>query len=298
MPGALLPGLTAAEVQSHNTAKSCYVTLGRKVYDVTSFIDDHPGGGDLILEYAGKDVTEVMGDVISHKHSEAAYDILDDCIIGFLGDNSTGKATAKGADATNANDDTPQPVFEATGMSRAEDLTVETNITKDYQTHKFLDLGRPLLPQLWNSGFSKEFYLQQVHRPRHYKGGEAAPLFGNFLEPFSKTEWYVIPTVWLPPVIYGVSICYPALCVAKTLMYFLIGFFSWSLIEYIMHRFLFHIETYVPMFLCVLSLSLTFVRSGSFRIIGLVSRCTSSSMESITISQWTSIDLCYLRPCF
>merc|ERR1712093_854608 len=33
----------------------------------------------------------------------------------------------------------------------------------------------------WHVGFSKDFYLEQIHRPRHYKGGESAPLFGNFL---------------------------------------------------------------------------------------------------------------------
>ena len=244
MPRTLLPELTAAEVQSHNTAESCYVTLGSKVYDVTSFIDDHPGGGDLILEYAGKDVRDIMADAISHEHSEAAYDILDDCHIGFLAGESAGKGRmTNGADAATNGNDTPRLVYEATGMSREEDLTVETNIFRDYQTHKFLDLGRPLLPQLWFSGFSKEFYLQQVHRPRHYKGGEAAPLFGNFLEPLSKTAWYVIPMVWLPPVIYGVSFCYPELGAASTIMYFLIGIFFWTLVEYILHRFLFHIDT-------------------------------------------------------
>lgn len=56
MPGRVLPKLTPAEVESHDNAQSCYVTLGSKVYDITSFVDDHPGGGDLILEYAGKDV--------------------------------------------------------------------------------------------------------------------------------------------------------------------------------------------------------------------------------------------------
>jgi 4-hydroxysphinganine ceramide fatty acyl 2-hydroxylase len=54
MPGRTLPTILQADVESRNTAKSCYVTLGTNVYDITSFLDDHPGGGDLILEYGGK----------------------------------------------------------------------------------------------------------------------------------------------------------------------------------------------------------------------------------------------------
>src|SRR6266536_3122109 len=94
-------------------------------------------------------------------------------------------------------------VYASTGMSSEEDLTKETDLVNDYKTHKFLDLNKPLLMQVWFGGFSKEFYLVQVHRPRHYKGGESAPLFGNFLEPLSKTPWWVVPLVWLPLVSYG-----------------------------------------------------------------------------------------------
>ncbi|RJE25320.1 inositolphosphorylceramide-B C-26 hydroxylase [Aspergillus sclerotialis] len=222
MPGKVLPTFTPAEVQSHNNAKSCYVTLGSKVFDITSFIDDHPGGGDLILEYAGKDVGEIMRDTISHEHSEAAYEILEDSLVGFI--EPASKADSTGTDSSTSQDG--RPVYSSTGMSREEDLTVETDYTKDYQTNKFLDLNRPLLLQLWNSGFSKEFYLQQVHRPRHYKGGESAPLFGNFLEPLSKTS------------------CLGS--VSEGAAYWLFGLFLWSLIEYIMHRFLFHMDKFLP----------------------------------------------------
>lgn len=242
MPGKVLPTFTPAEVESHNNAKSCYVTLGSKVFDITSFVDDHPGGGDLILEYAGKDVGEIMRDTVSHEHSEAAYEILDDSLVGFIGPASKGESTVTDI-STSQNG---QPVYATTGMSREEDLSVETDYTKDYQTNKFLDLNKPLLPQLWFGGFSKEFYLQQVHRPRHYKGGESAPLFGNFLEPLSKNSWYMVPIIWLPPVTYGTFLGISGLgSVSGGACYWLFGLFLWSLIEYVMHRFLFHMEKYV-----------------------------------------------------
>ena len=247
MPGRVLPTLTPAEVEAHNNAKSCYVTLGSKVYDVTSFVDDHPGGGDLILEYAGKDVGEIMRDVASHEHSEAAYEILDDSLVGFLGTDPTSKKNhANGTAGTGMNGDAnTRVVYSTTGMSNEEDLSMETDYTRDYQQHKFLDLNKPLLMQLWNSGFSKEFYLQQIHRPRHYRGGESAPLFGNFLEPLSKTAWYVVPIIWLPCVTFGTFVGLSGMSsVPAGAGYWVFGLFFWSLIEYIMHRFLFHIDTY------------------------------------------------------
>ncbi|GFF23072.1 ceramide very long chain fatty acid hydroxylase SCS7 [Aspergillus udagawae] len=247
MPGKILPTFTPAEVDSHNHAKSCYVTLGSKVYDVTSFLNDHPGGGDLILEYAGKDVKDILRDEASHNHSEAAYEILEDLLVGFLDTNYIGKTADTNGSATEGAEGDSRPVYASTGMSREEDLSVETDVTKDYQTFKFLDLNKPLLLQLWNSGFSKEFYLQQIHRPRHYKGGESAPLFGNFLEPLSKTAWYVVPLLWLPPVTYGSFVGFAGLGnVPAAACYWLFGLFLWTLIEYLMHRFLFHIDGYLP----------------------------------------------------
>ncbi|ODH52900.1 hypothetical protein GX48_00767 [Paracoccidioides brasiliensis] len=50
--------LNAAEVAKHNTRDSCWVVLYGKVYDVTDFLPNHPGGANIILQLAGKDATE------------------------------------------------------------------------------------------------------------------------------------------------------------------------------------------------------------------------------------------------
>ncbi|KAK2762220.1 fatty acid alpha-hydroxylase [Arachnomyces sp. PD_36] len=253
MPGKILPSFSKADIESHNTAKSCYVTLGSKVYDVTSFVDDHPGGGDLILEYAGGDIEDILKDAISHEHSEAAYEILEDCHIGFVSDSPTSKPVpngvvkASGVDGAVEKDSNGEVVYATTGMSKAEDLSVETDVVADYRTHKFLDLNKALLPQLWFGGFTKDFYLEQVHRPRHYKGGASAPLFGNFLEPLSKAAWWIIPTLWLPPVFYGSSLGFANLSSPfEAAAYWLFGLFIWTLLEYTLHRCLFHIDNYLP----------------------------------------------------
>jgi L-lactate dehydrogenase (cytochrome) len=45
-------------VQKHNSQESCWVVLYGRVYNLTSFLHQHPGGANIILAYAGHDATE------------------------------------------------------------------------------------------------------------------------------------------------------------------------------------------------------------------------------------------------
>ncbi|KAL0640443.1 fatty acid alpha-hydroxylase [Maublancomyces gigas] len=245
-----LPIISATEVEKHQSSHSCYVTIGNKVYDITSFLGDHPGGEDLILDYAARDITAVLADKISHAHSESAYEILEDYLIGFLPTDAARMPPSP--PSTPLPGSTPRPgspvgPSSLTGMSSEEELTIPTDINTDFRTHKFIDLNQPMLPQVWNGGFSKKFYLEQIHRPRHYKGGESAPLFGNFLEPLTKTPWYIVPVIWLPCVSYGTWIAYSGLqnWVLVVALFFH-GLLWWTLVEYVLHRCLFHIDKIMP----------------------------------------------------
>ncbi|KAJ7284155.1 FMN-dependent dehydrogenase-domain-containing protein [Mycena rebaudengoi] len=50
--------ISGKTVAQHNTRESCWIIVHGKVYDVTEFLDDHPGGSKIILKYAGKDATQ------------------------------------------------------------------------------------------------------------------------------------------------------------------------------------------------------------------------------------------------
>lgn len=48
------------EVRKHNSKQDCWVIIHGKAYDVSSFVDEHPGGSAVILKYAGRDATKAF----------------------------------------------------------------------------------------------------------------------------------------------------------------------------------------------------------------------------------------------
>jgi 4-hydroxysphinganine ceramide fatty acyl 2-hydroxylase len=76
---------TAEDVARRKTSASCWLSRRGKVYDVTSFLSDHPGGDDMILKYGGQAVDNVMSDPAEHEHSDAAYEMMGEYVVGKLG---------------------------------------------------------------------------------------------------------------------------------------------------------------------------------------------------------------------
>ncbi|ELA45932.1 hypothetical protein VCUG_02574 [Vavraia culicis subsp. floridensis] len=68
-------------VSQHNNEKSCWVIYNSCVYDVTNYLNVHPGGSRILLRYGGKDITEIFDAV--HKHVDI-HKILEDNFIGYL----------------------------------------------------------------------------------------------------------------------------------------------------------------------------------------------------------------------
>ncbi|XP_078433282.1 cytochrome b5-like [Wolffia australiana] len=82
---------TLAEVSKHNSREDCWIVISGKVYDVTKFLDDHPGGDDVLLSSTGKDATDDFEDV---GHSSSAKSMLDEYFVGHI-DSTTIPKKAK-----------------------------------------------------------------------------------------------------------------------------------------------------------------------------------------------------------
>lgn len=73
--------VTLEDVKKHNTRDSVWFVIHNKVYDVTKFMDEHPGGEEVLLEQAGKDASEIFEDV---SHSADAKDLMKNYLVGEL----------------------------------------------------------------------------------------------------------------------------------------------------------------------------------------------------------------------
>ncbi|KAL1563267.1 Cytochrome B5-like protein [Salvia divinorum] len=71
---------TKADVSSHNKRTDCWIIIKDKVYDVSSYVEEHPGG-DAILAHAGDDSTEGF---FGPQHATRVFDMIEDFYIGKL----------------------------------------------------------------------------------------------------------------------------------------------------------------------------------------------------------------------
>ena len=82
---------TWEEIKTHNSESDCWVVIAQGsvfgVYDVTQWLTEHPGGSDIILEYAGKDATAMFEDL---GHSAEARSIMKRYLIGACDPNDQG----------------------------------------------------------------------------------------------------------------------------------------------------------------------------------------------------------------
>ena len=73
---------TMTQVAQHNSKESCWTVIRGRVYDLTQWIDKHPGGPDKILALCGKDGTQAFED--KHGGQEKPEKTLEQFEIGKL----------------------------------------------------------------------------------------------------------------------------------------------------------------------------------------------------------------------
>lgn len=72
---------TRAEVSAQASAEKVLVILFNSVYDLTGFVERHPGGGSVLLAYVGRDATggfEAIG------HSTSAHQWAKEFKVGEI----------------------------------------------------------------------------------------------------------------------------------------------------------------------------------------------------------------------
>jgi len=77
---------TVKDVACHNKKTDCWIIYEGKVLDVTKFLDQHPGGEEVLLDAAGRDATRDFKDV---GHSDEAKKMMEGYQIGIIKSSET-----------------------------------------------------------------------------------------------------------------------------------------------------------------------------------------------------------------
>uniref|UniRef100_A0A7S1T8A7 Cytochrome b5 heme-binding domain-containing protein n=1 Tax=Compsopogon caeruleus TaxID=31354 RepID=A0A7S1T8A7_9RHOD len=74
--------LSWQEVAQHNTDESAWIAVDGKVYDVTDYIDSHPGGREMLLLSVGRDATDLFRSY--HPFTDKPRRIMEKFYIGEM----------------------------------------------------------------------------------------------------------------------------------------------------------------------------------------------------------------------
>ncbi|XP_052870258.1 cytochrome b5-like isoform X3 [Anopheles cruzii] len=92
-----LKQLSLAEVADACKDGDALLVIHDKVYDVTKFLTEHPGGEEVLIEAAGKDATADFDDV---GHSTDAKEQMKQYVVGELIEADRKKKASKGSDSS------------------------------------------------------------------------------------------------------------------------------------------------------------------------------------------------------
>lgn len=203
--------LTRKVVSHHNRANDAWVIYDGAVYDVTLFLESHPGGSAILEEHLGADVTHIMhNSTTGHAHSSFAVKLLNKYKIGHVID-------VEGTPAIDGNVDAQ---------------TGEPLVRWD----------RPILHQVGMLGHRYHGWIHSFPTTDH-----SVKMFTNdTIEALTKCQWYVPLLFWIPIILVeslhyisligGLSNLHPFSIIAMIAF----GMISWLLFEYSLHRWVFH----------------------------------------------------------
>ncbi|KAI9168026.1 putative cytochrome b5 [Paramyrothecium foliicola] len=72
---------TRAQVSEKSNTEAAFIIIDQKVYDITNYFENHPGGDDILVEVLGQDASEAFHEV---GHSKEAHEQLRNLLVGEL----------------------------------------------------------------------------------------------------------------------------------------------------------------------------------------------------------------------
>lgn len=99
-----------ASIENRNTRTDNVIIIDNVVYDVTEFLEDHPGGAEVLLDNGGKDASRCFRDV---GHSDIALEWRQKFRIGIVPEDELRPEEPKTADLFDPEDSSPAALLSA-----------------------------------------------------------------------------------------------------------------------------------------------------------------------------------------
>uniref|UniRef100_A0A2P2JTH5 Uncharacterized protein MANES_18G044000 n=1 Tax=Rhizophora mucronata TaxID=61149 RepID=A0A2P2JTH5_RHIMU len=132
---------TLSQVGQHKSKEDCWLVIDGKVLNVSKFLEEHPGGDEVLIQSAGKDATKEFKDV---GHSKAAQDLIRKYQVGVV----QGYATI--ADSK----DVP--------FKESKYKEMKAFVTKDNRTSKYAAFLEFFVPLLIAASYFSYSYMARI----------------------------------------------------------------------------------------------------------------------------------------
>ncbi|GIK02596.1 hypothetical protein Aspvir_006652 [Aspergillus viridinutans] len=163
----------AAEVAKHNTPDSCWVILYGKVYDVTDFLSEHPGGARIILKLAGKDATEEYDPI--HPPGILEENLKPEALLGTVNPDTLPKVQAEPSPAASEESKGQVPMEALLNMDDIEQLATK-KVSKKAWAYYYSASDDKITKR-----FNTEVYRSIILRPRVFIDCTKCDLDTSFL---------------------------------------------------------------------------------------------------------------------
>jgi len=205
------------------------------IYNITEFIHKHPGGLNTLQGLSNSDMTKRF--LNAPPHSDAAMYLMKEYKIKDSKLRNGYKNGVKNGKITNNDEHNHNEEIKLNSHLN----NINNNHELDERMEHLVDWSKPMLGQI--SGIS-EHYDEWVHLPVD----RPLRLFGPwYLEMLTKTPWWVVPVFWIPTItfiMYSEIYSKDNINLSNTAiaLHFIFGIFIWTLVEYVLHRWVFHVK--------------------------------------------------------
>uniref|UniRef100_A0A182P0Q9 Fatty acid 2-hydroxylase n=1 Tax=Anopheles epiroticus TaxID=199890 RepID=A0A182P0Q9_9DIPT len=228
-------------------------------YDLTEFAHKHPGGKNSLNGLHQKDMAERFDRAPGH--SQAAKYLMKEYQIKHAHTKQNGHSLSNGTKAIangglGLRNGTTKPKGSNGLHTGREDATIPAAngevvapLTDDSMEY-LVDWSKPMLLQIYKLG---DKYADWVNKPVDRE----LRLFGpTWVENLTRTPWWIVPAFWIPAILYlivqhgaqqvaigrGLSSPRESFLTVDLYLHLVIGALAWTLLEYSLHRWVFHLD--------------------------------------------------------